>query len=44
MDAVREAYLGHYTSPAMLSGVLVAAALTALAVTVGTRAFRSAGA
>ncbi|MFJ5711065.1 ABC transporter permease [Streptomyces sp. NPDC093105] len=44
VDAVREAYIGHYTTPAMLSGVLVAVALTVFAVTVGTRAFRSAGA
>ncbi|CAM5445131.1 hypothetical protein GCM10010230_41500 [Streptomyces narbonensis] len=44
MDAVREAYIGHYTTPAMLYGVLVALGLTALAVTVGTRTFRSAGA
>ncbi len=44
VDAVREAYIGHYTTPAMLSGLLVAVALTVFAVTVGTRAFRSAGA
>ncbi|MEV8589483.1 ABC transporter permease [Streptomyces sp. NPDC051180] len=44
VDAVREAYIGHYTTPAMLYGVLVALGTTALAVTVGTRTFRSAGA
>ncbi|WP_086828819.1 ABC transporter permease [Streptomyces sp. NRRL B-24572] len=44
VDAVREAYIGHYTTPTMLYGVLVALGLTALAVTVGTRTFRSAGA
>ncbi|MCZ0981317.1 ABC transporter permease [Streptomyces diastatochromogenes] len=44
VDAVREAYTGHYTTPTMLYGVLVALALTALAVTVGTRSFRRAGA
>ncbi|MER6100311.1 ABC transporter permease [Streptomyces sp. NPDC001728] len=44
VDAVREAYIGHYTTPAMLYGVLVALGLTAVAVTVGTRTFRSAGA
>ncbi len=44
MDAVREAYTGHYTTPAVLYGVLVALALAALAVTIGTRTFRSAGA
>ncbi|MFI0922498.1 ABC transporter permease [Streptomyces sp. NPDC021012] len=44
VDAVREAYIGHYTTPTVLYGVLVALALTALAVTVGTRSFRRAGA
>ncbi|MFE8936575.1 ABC transporter permease [Streptomyces sp. NPDC000963] len=44
VDAVREAYTGHYTTPAVLYGVLVALALAALAVTIGTRTFRSAGA
>ncbi|MEX0168941.1 ABC transporter permease [Streptomyces sp. LMG1-1-1.1] len=43
VDAVREAYIGHYTTPTMLNGVFVALAVTALAVTVGTRTFRSAG-
>ncbi|MBD0710156.1 MULTISPECIES: ABC transporter permease [unclassified Streptomyces] len=42
VDAVREAYLGHYASPGLLYGVLVALASTALAVTVGTRVFRGA--
>ncbi|MFB6842552.1 ABC transporter permease [Streptomyces sp. NPDC056361] len=42
VDAVREAYIGHYTTPTMLYGVLVALAVTASAVTVGTRTFRSA--
>ncbi|MFJ8662534.1 ABC transporter permease [Streptomyces sp. NPDC093795] len=44
VDAVREAYIGHYTTPTLLYGVLVALAVAALAVTVGTRTFRSAGA
>ncbi|MEU7027071.1 ABC transporter permease [Streptomyces sp. NPDC046275] len=44
VDAVRDAFVGHYATPAMLHGVLVALGLAALAVTVGTRAFRTAGA
>ncbi|WP_353479693.1 ABC transporter permease [Streptomyces sp. ALI-76-A] len=44
VDAMRDAYVGSYTSAAMLYGVLVAAGLTALSVTVGTRVFRTAGA
>ena len=44
VDAVRDAYVGHYATATMLYGVLVALGLAALAVTVGTRAFRRAGA
>ncbi|MEU9860915.1 ABC transporter permease [Streptomyces sp. NPDC047971] len=44
VDAVRDAYVGRYATTTMLYGVLVAVALTALAVTVGTRTFRRAGA
>ncbi|MEV7883608.1 ABC transporter permease [Streptomyces sp. NPDC002817] len=44
VDAVRDAYVGSYASAHMAYGVLVALALTALAVTVGTRVFRTAGA
>ncbi|KND27189.1 MULTISPECIES: ABC transporter permease [Streptomyces] len=44
VDAVRDAYVGAYTTPAMLYGVLVAVGLAGLAVTVGTRVFRTAGA
>ncbi|MFE1230823.1 ABC transporter permease [Streptomyces sp. NPDC058745] len=44
VDAVRDAYVGHYATAAMLYGVLVAVALAAVAVTVGTRTFRGAGA
>ncbi|GGV43144.1 transport permease protein [Streptomyces longisporoflavus] len=44
VDAVRAAYVGEYASTAMLYGVLMAAALTLVAVTVGTRVFRRAGA
>ncbi|MFG2682709.1 ABC transporter permease [Streptomyces sp. NPDC048392] len=44
VDAVRDAYVGSYATPHMLYGVLVAGAFTALAVTVGTRVFRTAGA
>lgn len=41
---MRDAYVGRYTSAHMLYGVVVAVGLTALAVTVGTRVFRTAGA
>ncbi|GAA2531269.1 ABC transporter permease [Streptomyces levis] len=44
VDAVRDAYIGSYATADMLYGVLVALGLAALAVTVGTRLFRSAGA
>ncbi|MGW1670596.1 ABC transporter permease [Streptomyces sp. NPDC002324] len=44
VDAVRDAYVGAYTTPAMLYGVLIAVGLAGLAVTVGTRVFRTAGA
>ncbi|MFF6776083.1 ABC transporter permease [Streptomyces sp. NPDC012637] len=44
VDAVRDAYVGQYATASMLHGVLVALGLTALAVTVGTRTFRKAGA
>ncbi|AIS00569.1 ABC transporter permease [Streptomyces glaucescens] len=44
VDAMRDVYTGHYTSAHMLYGSLVAVAMTALAVTVGTRVFRTAGA
>ncbi|KAB1984574.1 ABC transporter permease [Streptomyces triticiradicis] len=44
VDAVRDAYTGSYTTAPMLHGVLVTLALVASAVTVGTRAFRRAGA
>ncbi|WP_045558921.1 ABC transporter permease [Streptomyces sp. FxanaA7] len=44
VDAVRDAYVGAYATPAMLYGVLVAVGLTAVSVTVGTRVFRTAGA
>ncbi|WP_121749227.1 ABC transporter permease [Streptomyces sp. E2N166] len=44
VDAVRDAYVGSYATPHMLYGVVVALVLTALAVTVGTRVFRTAGA
>ncbi|WP_086736308.1 ABC transporter permease [Streptomyces glaucescens] len=44
VDAMRDAYTGHYTSVHMLYGVLVAVGMTALSVTVGTRVFRTAGA
>ncbi|MFF8451373.1 ABC transporter permease [Streptomyces leeuwenhoekii] len=44
VDAVRDAYVGSYTTAPMLYGVLVAVAFTALSVTVGTRVFRTAGA
>ncbi|WP_128380210.1 ABC transporter permease [Streptomyces cavernae] len=44
VDAVRDAYVGSYTTSSMLYGVVVALGLTVLAVTVGTRVFRTAGA
>ncbi|MEU5598684.1 ABC transporter permease [Streptomyces sp. NPDC020298] len=43
VDAVRDAYVGSYASAHMLYGALVAVGFTALAVTVGTRVFRTAG-
>ncbi|MFD7295540.1 ABC transporter permease [Streptomyces sp. NPDC059897] len=42
VDAMRDAYVGHYATANMLYGVLVALAFAALAVTVGTRGFRRA--
>ncbi|MCI3243207.1 ABC transporter permease [Streptomyces spinosisporus] len=42
VDAVRDAYVGSYTTGHMLYGVLVALGLSGLAVTVGTRVFRTA--
>ncbi|MFF8396889.1 ABC transporter permease [Streptomyces sp. NPDC016172] len=44
VDAVRDAYVGSYATEHMVYGVLVAVGFTALAVTVGTRVFRTAGA
>ncbi|KMS83117.1 MULTISPECIES: ABC transporter permease [Streptomyces] len=44
VDAVRDAYVGEYTSAHMLYGVLVAVGFAVLAVTAGTRVFRTAGA
>ncbi|MFF3173622.1 ABC transporter permease [Streptomyces sp. NPDC057900] len=44
VDAVRDAYIGSYATTHMLYGVLVALGFAALAVTVGTRVFRKAGA
>ncbi|MFF7978563.1 ABC transporter permease [Streptomyces sp. NPDC007901] len=44
VDAVRDAYVGSYTSTHMVYGVLVAVGFATLAVTVGTRVFRTAGA
>ena len=44
VDAVRDAYVGRYATPHMLYGSLVAAGFATLAVTVGTRVFRTAGA
>ncbi|MFE0422898.1 ABC transporter permease [Streptomyces sp. NPDC058953] len=43
VDAVRDAYTGSYTTAPMLYGSLVAVALTAAAVAVGTRAIRRPG-
>jgi ABC-2 type transport system permease protein len=44
VDAMRDAYVGAYATAHMLYGVLVAVGFAALAVTVGTRVFRKAGA
>jgi ABC-2 type transport system permease protein len=44
VDAMRDAYVGHYATAHMLHGVLVAFGFAALAVTAGTRVFRTAGA
>ncbi|MEU9958414.1 ABC transporter permease [Streptomyces sp. NPDC050982] len=44
VDAMRDAYVGSYATSSMLYGVLVAVGLTGIAVTVGTRVFREAGA
>ncbi|MFG3547275.1 ABC transporter permease [Streptomyces sp. NPDC047725] len=44
VDAMRDAYTGRYATAHMLYGGLVAFGLAALAVTVGTRVFRTAGA
>ncbi|MEU6554667.1 ABC transporter permease [Streptomyces sp. NPDC046915] len=44
VDAVRDAYVGSYTSAHMLYGAAVAVGFAALAVTVGTRVFRTTGA
>jgi ABC-2 type transport system permease protein len=44
VDAMRDAYVGSYATAAMLHGVLVAVAFAVLAVTVGTRVFRTSGA
>ncbi|WP_328423371.1 ABC transporter permease [Streptomyces sp. NBC_00443] len=44
VDAVRAAYVGSYATAPMLYGVLVAVAFAGVAVTVGTRVFRTAGA
>ncbi|MEU0410161.1 ABC transporter permease [Streptomyces griseorubiginosus] len=44
VDAMRDAYVGAYTTDHMLYGVLVAVGFAAVAVTVGTRVFRTTGA
>ncbi|MFH9042689.1 ABC transporter permease [Streptomyces sp. NPDC017966] len=44
VDAVRDAYVGAYATAHMLYGVVVAVGFAVLAVTVGTRVFRTAGA
>ncbi|WNI22413.1 ABC transporter permease [Streptomyces sp. ITFR-16] len=44
VDAVRDAFVGAYTTAHMLYGVLVSLGFAALAVTVGTRVFKKAGA
>jgi ABC-2 type transport system permease protein len=44
VDAVRDAYVGSYATAHMLYGALVAVGFAALAVTVGTRVFRTSGA
>lgn len=43
VDAVRAAFVGHYSDPALLHGTLAALVLLAVSVTAGTRYFRRAG-
>ncbi|MFD7610880.1 ABC transporter permease [Streptomyces sp. NPDC059828] len=43
VDAMRDAYVGTYTSASMLYGLLVAAGFAALALTAGTAVFRRTG-
>ncbi|MFD6290167.1 ABC transporter permease [Streptomyces sp. NPDC060205] len=44
VDAMRDAYAGSYATASMAYGILVAVGFAGLAVTVGTRVFRTAGA
>ncbi|MEU5346699.1 ABC transporter permease [Streptomyces sp. NPDC020766] len=44
VDAMRDAYVGSYATASMAYGVLVSVGFAGLAVTVGTRVFRKAGA
>lgn len=44
VDAVRAAFVGHYSDPALARGALTALILMAVSVTAGTRYFRGAGA
>ncbi|MFI2375768.1 ABC transporter permease [Streptomyces sp. NPDC018964] len=44
VDAVRDAYVGSYATASMLYGTVVAVGFAVLAVAVGTRVFRTAGA
>ncbi|WP_419997882.1 ABC transporter permease [Streptomyces boninensis] len=44
VDAVRAAFVGHYANVSMLYGVLVAVAMSAASLTLGTRLFQKAGA
>ncbi|MFI9205581.1 ABC transporter permease [Streptomyces sp. NPDC053048] len=44
VDAVRAAFTGDYTAPALLTGTVAAVSLMAVSVTAGTRYFRRAGA
>lgn len=43
VDAVRAAFVGHYSDPALARGALTALILMAVSVTAGTRYFRGAG-
>jgi ABC-2 type transport system permease protein len=40
VEAMREVFLGHYTTPSVAVGAVVALLLAAMALAIGTRTFR----